>query len=194
MYFEFSCSSRADLKRSVDFINAKTSSTFTIRHFRLLQLLITLGLILSIVGGTSGTVESDSVVKVAATSKVGIVMYIVAFVGILLVYFVSIRSTSVIAKQERRIPAAVVFALPLILVRLIYAACSVFLHRHLFNIVTGSLAVRVGMAIIEEFLVSAIYVAVGFLVTRVDPSAQEPIAGRDWKMKGSKSARRTGRR
>jgi hypothetical protein len=132
-------------------------------------------------------------VQVAATSKVGIVLYIVAFVVILVVYSVSIRSTSVIAKQERRIPAAIIFALPLILVRLIYAACAVFLHSHLFNIVTGSMAVRVSMAIIEEFLVSAIYVAVGFLVTSIDPSAQGPIAGREWKLKGSKGARRTRR-
>ncbi|KAH3920118.1 hypothetical protein HBH56_000110 [Parastagonospora nodorum] len=181
------------LSRFVDFINAKTISTFTIRHFRLLQLLITLGLILSIVGGTSGTIEPGGAVQVAATSKVGIVLYIVAFVVMLFVYSVSIRSTSVIAKQERRIPAAIVFALPLILVRLIYAACAVFLHNHLFNIITGSMAVQVSMAIIEEFLVSAIYVAVGFLVTSVDPSAQGPIAGREWKMKGSKGVRRTRR-
>ncbi|KAF1937187.1 hypothetical protein EJ02DRAFT_458942 [Clathrospora elynae] len=178
------------LSRFVDFINAKASPTFTTKHFRVLQLLIIVGLILGIAGGTSGTVQPDGTVKVATTSKAGIALYIVAYVGIVLVYLVSVPRASVIPDQERRVPVAIIFALPFVLVRLIYSACSVFLHSHLFNIVTGNVAVRVAMAVIEEFIVVAIYIALGFLVTKLDANAQGPIAGREWKNKKTRGERR----
>jgi len=75
-------------------------------------------------------------------------------------------------------------------VRLIYSACSVFLHSHLFNIVTGNVAVRVAMAVIEEFIVVAIYIALGFLVTKLDANAQGPIAGREWKNNRNRGEKR----
>ncbi|KAF2878594.1 hypothetical protein BDV95DRAFT_557884 [Massariosphaeria phaeospora] len=178
------------LSRFVDFINAKASSTFTTKHFRLLQLLITVGLILSIAGGTSGTVQPDGTVTIATTTKAGIGLYIVAYVGIVIVYLCSVPRTSVITNQERRVPVAIILALPFVLVRLIYAACSVFLHSHLFNIVTGNVALRVAMAVIEEFVVVAIYIALGFLVTKLDANARGPIAGREWKNKRTKGERR----
>jgi hypothetical protein len=151
--------------------------------------LITVGLILSIVGGTSGTVSPDGTVTVATTSKAGIALYIVAYVGIVLLYFISVPKTSIIPHQERRVPVAIVFALPFILVRLIYSACSVFLHSHLFNIVNGSVAVRVAMAIVEEFIVVTMYIALGSLVNKLDAHAQGPIAGREWKQKRSRLER-----
>ncbi|KAH7386926.1 hypothetical protein DE146DRAFT_702011 [Phaeosphaeria sp. MPI-PUGE-AT-0046c] len=181
------------LSRLVDFINAKSTPTFTIKHFRLLQLLITLGLILSIVGGTSGTTKPDGTVQVATTSKAGIALYIVAYVGIVLVYLTSIPKTSIIPKQERRVPVAILLALPFILVRLIYSGCAVFLHTHLFNPVTGNVVVRVVMAIVEEFVVVTIYIALGFLVTKLHPTAQGPIAGREWKNKNTRGERRVRR-
>lgn len=152
-------------------------------------MLVTVGLILSIAGGTGGTVQPDGTVKVATTSKAGIALYIVAYVGIVLVYFVSVPKTSVVPNQERRVPVAIIFALPFVVVRLIYSACSVFLHSHLFNIVTGSVAVRVAMAVIEEFIVVAIYIWLGFLVTKIDANAQGPIAGREWKRKADRNGR-----
>jgi hypothetical protein len=155
-----------------------------------LQLVITIGLILSIAGGTSGTVQLDGTVRVASTSKAGIALYIVAYFGIVFVYLTSVPRTSVVPNQERRVPVAIILALPFVLSRLIYSACSVFLHSHLFNIVTGNVAVRVATAIIEEFIVVAIYIALGFLVIKLDAHAQGPIAGREWKNKKSRGRKR----
>jgi hypothetical protein len=180
----------------VDSINTKVSPTFTAKHFRLLQLLITLGLILSIVGGTSTTPDANGEIEVQSTSKAGIALYIVAFVGLVLVYLISVPSTSVVPRKETRVPVAILFAIPLILTRLVYSACSVFLHDKNFNIITGSIVVLVAMAVVEEFLVVAIYVALGFLVDKLDANSQGPIAGRQWKMKKGRHAtniRRQGR-
>ncbi len=159
----------------------------------MLQLLVTIGLILSIAGGTSGTVQPDGTVRVTTTSKAGIALYIVAYIGIVFVYVISVPRTSVVPDQERRVPVAIIFALPFVLSRLIYSACSVFMHSHFFNIVTGSVAVRVATAIIEEFIVVAIYIALGFLVVKLGANAQGPIAGREWKMKKGSGRKRLGR-
>jgi hypothetical protein len=167
----------------VDFINAGTKPTFTTKHFRILQLLISIGLILSIAGGTSGTTQPDGTIKVAITSKVGIALYIVAYIGLILVYFASLGRSYVVPPKERRVPIAIMFALPFVLVRLIYSACSVFLHSHYFNVVPGSIPVMVAMAVVEEFVVVAIYVALGFFVDKLDSNQQGTISGKEWKNK-----------
>jgi hypothetical protein len=177
----------------VDFINAKSTPIFTVKHFRLLQVLITVGLILSIVGGTSSKVQPDGTIKVDSTSKVGIILYIVAYVGLALVYFASVSRTYCVPGKERRVPVAIVIALPFVLVRLIYSACAVFLHTHLFNIVTGSVVVLALMAIVEEFIVVVIYISLGFAVDKLDASDPGTIAKRPWKVKKSKLNRREGR-
>jgi hypothetical protein len=158
-------------------------------HFRVLQLIITIGLILSIVGGTSATTKPDGEIEVETTSKAGITLYIVAYVGLVLIYLISIPSTSVVPSKERRVPVAILFALPLVLVRLIYSACSVFLHSKNFNIVTGSIPVLVA-TVVEEFLVVTIYIVLGFLVDKLGANSQGPIAGRQWKMKKGRHATR----
>jgi hypothetical protein len=174
----------------VDFINAKSKPTFTIRHFRLLQVLITVGLILSIVGGTSSSIGPDGTIQVDTSSKIGIILYIVAFVGIVLMYLMSMSRAYCVPKKERRVPFAIIAALPFVLVRLVYSACAVFLHSHLFNIVTGSVLVLAFMAVIEEFIVVVIYVVLGFLVDKLDANERGEIAGRPWKTKKSKLGRR----
>tara|TARA_R110002003_G_scaffold20_1_gene1041 strand:- start:7187 stop:7594 length:408 start_codon:yes stop_codon:yes gene_type:complete len=101
----------------------------------------------------------------------------------------------VVVGKERRVAVAVVFALPFILVRLVYSACAVFLHSHHFNIVTGNIVVLAIMAIAQEFIVVAIYVLLGFVVDKMDGENQGPIAGRAWKRKSNnKLSRRVERR
>jgi hypothetical protein len=92
--------------------------------------------------------------------------------------------------KERRVPIAIITALPFVLVRLVYSACSVFLHDHLFNIVTGNVVVLVVMAVLEEFVVVVIYIALGFVVDKLDKSDPSTIAGRQWKVKKGRHDRR----
>jgi hypothetical protein len=153
-------------------------------------LLITLGLILSIVGGTSSSVGPDGTIQVDTSSKVGIILYIIAFVALILIFLMSMSRAYCVPKKERRVPFAIIAALPFVLVRLVYSACTVFLHSHLFNIVTGSVVVLAFMAVIEEFIVVVIYVALGFMVDKLDANERGEIAGREWKAKKNKLGRR----
>ncbi|KAF7556930.1 hypothetical protein G7Z17_g1056 [Cylindrodendrum hubeiense] len=169
------------LSRFVDWINARGNSSFTVKQFRLVQLLITLGLILSIAGGTSGSTSSSGVPKIATTSKVGIVLYIVAYVAMTFALFVSFGSRSSVPTQEARVPVVMGLALPFILVRLVYSAVCVFLPSHTFSIIDGSVPVFVCMAVLEEFVVVAMYLVLGFNLSKMDPSEQGELVSRPWK-------------
>lgn len=169
------------LSRFIDFVNANSTPKFTMRHFRVLQLILLVSTTLAIAGGSHVSVDSKGTYQIPATSKIGVILYIVSFAGIVLVFILSLPQTSVIPSKERRVPIAISLALPFVLVRLIYSILSVFIHDHLFSVATGSATVRLGMAVIEEFVVVAIYVLLGLFVDKLDASTKGPIASRPWK-------------
>jgi hypothetical protein len=164
------------LNRFVDFINAKTAPTFTIRHFRIVQTILTVGLILSIVGGTSITPSADGSYTLPTTSKAGVILFIVGYVAILFILLLSIPRSHVVPGRERYVPVVISVALPFIAVRLLYSIFAVFLHDHLFSIATGSVAVNIGMAVVEEFVVVGLYVLLGL---RLEQARTEPIVAGD---------------
>jgi hypothetical protein len=151
------------------------------KQFRLVQLLITLGLILSIAGGSSGSSSGTNQITVSTTTQVGIILYIVAFAG--LTYFLLLSSSyrSSVPIQERRSPVAVALAWPLILVRLVYSALAVFLHDSNFSVIGGSIVLRVCMATLEEFIVVLDYLILGFSLRKLEPEQQGELANRAWK-------------
>jgi hypothetical protein len=171
------------LSRFVDFVNANSTPQFTMRHFRLLQLVLLVATILAITGGSNVSVDSKGTYQIPTTSKIGAILYIVGFVGIAAVFVLSLPHTSVIPNKERRVPIAIGLALLFIIVRLIYSILSVFVHDHLFSVATGSVAVRLGMAVVEEIMVVGIYALLGLFVDKLDASTKGPIASRPWSAK-----------
>ncbi|OAG11594.1 uncharacterized protein CC84DRAFT_1159085 [Paraphaeosphaeria sporulosa] len=118
----------------------------------LVQLVLTLGIVLSIVGGTSITPSANGSHTPPTSSNAGVVLYIVGFVAILFILLVSVPHRAVVPARERHVPIVIFLALPFIAVRLLYSILSVFVHDHLFSIATGSAAVNIGMSVDEEFL------------------------------------------
>ncbi|KAM6482572.1 hypothetical protein HDV62DRAFT_397351 [Trichoderma sp. SZMC 28011] len=169
------------LSRFVDFVHAKGVQLFSVKQFRFVQLLITLGLILSIAGGTSGSTNSNGTVTVAGTSKAGIILYIVGFAGITYFFLLSSSYRSGVPRQERHSPIAVAIAWPFILIRLIYSALAVFVNNDIFSVVGGKVSVRAAMAVIEEFLVVFDYLILGFMLHKLQPEEQGELANRAWK-------------
>jgi hypothetical protein len=165
---------------SADSIGHTSSGVFKAIHFRLLQLLITVGLILCIVGGTSST-SSAGVYQPQTTTKVGVVLYLVALIALGLIAAVTTHKLSNAPSDEKRLVWAVIIALPFILVRLIYSLISVFSHNRHFNLITGSVAVWVVMSVLEEMAVVFIYLVIGWKTDTLTPTDQGPIASRPWK-------------
>jgi hypothetical protein len=181
------------LSRLADWVNTRGTPLLGVKHFRILQLLISLGLILSIAGGSSGSSTNASP---STTSKAAIVLFIVGFVGICIVWAITLPGVVVVPGPEKRISMFVIIALPFILVRLAYSALAVFVHNHTFNIIDGSVAVHAFMAVLEEFIVVGLYLILGWMLSGLNADEQGPIASRPWKERKPKdrsTLRRGGR-
>ncbi|KAI0967309.1 hypothetical protein F4678DRAFT_465560 [Xylaria arbuscula] len=176
------------VSRFVDWINSRGEELFSTKQFRFVQLFITLGLILSIAGGSGGSSSEDNQVMVSDTSKAAIALYIIGFAG--LTYFLLISSgyRNTVPTQERRSPIAVAIAWPFILTRLVYSVLAVTLHNSTFSIVGGSVGVRVALAVVEEFLVITDYLILGFSLRKLEPEQQGALANRAWKERRDRSA------
>lgn len=176
----------------MDWINFRGTELFSTKQFRFVQVLITVGLILSIVGGTSGSSSNNGQVTVPGTSKAGIILYLVAFVGLTFFLLVSSSYRNTVPTQERRSAVAVAIAWPFILTRLIYSVLAVFLHNSTFSIIGGSVAVHVALAVVEEFLVVIDYLILGFSLRRLEPEQQGTLANRAWKGRRTRGDQRGG--
>lgn len=161
-------------------------------HFRVIQLLVTLGLILSIVGGTS-SVSSTGVYTIQTTSEAGAAIYIVAYLALAFVAFFTVLKISSVRYGESRIVWAVLIAMPLILVRLIYTLLTVFHHDQTFNVVSSSVISLVFMAILEELVVILVYLVVGWTTDTAPKTTSRPIEQRPWKGDVTAGAESTGR-
>jgi hypothetical protein len=125
---------------------------------------------------------------------VGIVLYVVAYVALVLVTLITAPKLLQGVNTPKRIMLAVILALPLILVRLIFSLLVVFHHGYDFNTVSGSVVVWALMAVMEEILVVLIYLFVGWTSEAVAMDARGPVASRPWKGNSANGAGRVGAR
>src|SRR5271154_1852608 len=122
-----------------------------ILQFRVTQIVITVGLILSIVGGTN-SISPSGTFTVQTTSKVGVLLYVVGWAILTLRTIFTIPQFSS-HTGEKRLAIAVIIALPFIAVRINFPPLAFFLHHPDFRLNHGSVTIRVVMAVLEEFLV-----------------------------------------
>ncbi|KAF2713065.1 hypothetical protein K504DRAFT_333792, partial [Pleomassaria siparia CBS 279.74] len=128
---------------------------------RLIRLLIIVGLILAIVGGSS-SINSQGLYEPQITSKIGVVLYLIAFVSLGIMAVITAMKLSNGPKDEIRITWVAILSLPLILVRLVYSFLAVFSKNKSFSPASGSVIIHVFMAILEEWLVVVMYLLVGW--------------------------------
>jgi hypothetical protein len=148
-------------------------------QFRATQLIITIGLILSIVGGTS-SISPSGTFTVQTTSKAGLLLSAVGWAIVTLRTIFTIPQFSS-HTSEKRIAIAVIIALPLIAVRIIYSLLAVFLHNHDFSLINGSVTIWVVMAVLEEIFVVIIYLIVGWKAEALPANQRGPLTSRPWK-------------
>lgn len=155
---------------------------FSAIHFRLVQIMITIGLILSIAGGTS-SITPDGKYQPQSTSKAGVVLYLLALISLSAIALITATKLSNGPKDDTRIAWITILAIPFIFIRLLYSFLTVFGTNKHFNPATGSVVIHVFMAILEEFFVVFMYLIIGWMTDALAPEARGPIASRPWKMK-----------
>lgn len=157
------------LSRLFDGIRKVNTVAVSPHMIRLIQVVVTVGLILGIVGGVqSGNDFTSGGTYVPQTlSKVSVVLYLAGWVAIVGLSVIGYSNISSAIPGDNRILIAVAVAIPLILVRIIYAAVTMFGHLASFNLITGNVTILLCMAILEEFAVVIVYEIMGFTLDRL---------------------------
>lgn len=153
--------------RSSNAISSGSKSAFYAIYFRVLQLLVTVGLILCIIGGTDSFTSTGY--QVQSKTKIGTILYCVAYAAISLFAIVIKSKLHNAPSSETRLAWAPIIALPFILIRLLYAVISIFGNDKHFNLLTGSVIIHVFMAVLEEMLVVGVYLFFGWITEKAAP-------------------------
>ncbi|KAF4430049.1 hypothetical protein CGGC5_v008710 [Colletotrichum fructicola Nara gc5] len=178
------------VSRLFDWVKATRGSSLNTKHFRIIQAVLFVGLILSIVGGTSMSYSSDGTYQPHAITKASILLYLAGFIAITAVIVVSRQAFTPLSQVphiERRLLVAILLAWPFLLTRIICSILGTFLHNKTFSMVRGDLGVYVTMAVLEEFVVIGIFLALGFFLVRNNSPATGEIANRAWKSRAADS-------
>lgn len=162
------------LLHSVDWLRtSEKGPKFNPKLFRVLQLLIGVGLILGIIGITGGgSQSSDETFKPSTSSKAGIIVFIFDFAAITLIFTLSLSNVSALPQRERLIIFHIPLALLAIAVRILYSTLCIFVNNRTFSLFNGSVVADVLMAIVEEVFVVIMTIVVGFKLRRIDPTIE----------------------
>ena len=139
------------------------------RYLRLLHLLLIIGVILGIVRGVKSSKASS---QSQDLYKAAIFIFLAAYV--ILAGFAAwiARLAQFVIPGEKRLLVATAVAYPFLFVRALYSLISAFSSptSTTFNPMHPNVWVEAFMAIVEEFIVAAIVITVGFLTQRLDRS------------------------
>jgi uncharacterized membrane protein YhaH (DUF805 family) len=138
------------------------NTIFSLVILKVVQTPAAVGLILCIVGATSAATPAQ--IDDESTVKIGVILFLMVFV--LLCILTSAAAIGCRRTQQGEFPLvrAVAFALPFILVRIIYTLITTFGHSPDFsleNTSTGAVTINLFMEVLEECAVVTIYLAIG---------------------------------
>ncbi|KAK4696221.1 hypothetical protein P7C71_g1666, partial [Lecanoromycetidae sp. Uapishka_2] len=150
------------LKRVTDLLREKKSTRILV--LRLLHIPCVLGLVLAIIGGTRLS-SSDPSTQSSGQSfeKGGGLLFAVVFIGLTALCIVTFSNFSELLWGERRIFLAIIASLPLLAVRLLYTILADFEDNSTFSILDGNATVQLCMAVIEEFIITILFLVAGVL-------------------------------
>jgi hypothetical protein len=151
------------------------SPKFNTKIFRILQLVTIGALILGIIGVTSSGTLNPATFTPSTVSKVGIILYIAVLAAIAIIFIQSLPNVSAVPRSERIMRVHIPIALLAIAIRLAYSALCIFVNNGTFSLFGGSIVADIVMAIVEEFFVVVITLALGFKLRRISPSMESEV-------------------
>jgi hypothetical protein len=158
------------LIRLFDSINRQGHVVVKPLYQRLIQLLMVVGMILLIVGGTQSDYTlsgSNPSIHYPTTSVAGMAIFVVVFALTVLEAVVAFMNQGYVAQGEHRIFFAVFVSLPFLLVRLVYGCVIIFASVH------ASVWLYLGAGVIMEMVVVLVCEAVGLTLDAPPPKPKK---------------------
>ena len=143
------------------------ATSYRSRFLQILQLPAAIALIICIVGGsdlTDNSVSEQSTGK--KLIKAGLIIFLIIFICLFLLIAKSASEISGLPSSEKRVLAALILALPLLGVRILFSLLAYFSTISTFSPTNGNVLVRAFMAVLEEILIVITYTLAGLLVPK----------------------------
>lgn len=157
-----------------DSICHATTTRLTKFHFRIITLITITAIILFVFGSIHSNSSSDPLV-VDPKSKIAIGLFLLTYAGLSFVSVAIHRQRYNIEPGESRLLLAVAISLPLLLVRLIYSVCAVFLTGTRFNPLIGDVTINLCMVVIEEFVIATTCLIIGLTLRKRPPRYDDSV-------------------
>ncbi|KAE8441871.1 hypothetical protein EG329_004226 [Mollisiaceae sp. DMI_Dod_QoI] len=139
-----------------------TASSRRSRIIQIAALPTMIALALAIVGGTD---EADSDASDISNgkkyTKIAVILFLAIYLLLCALTIITMKDVGNAPRGDKRIYFAVLGALPLLAVRLLYSILAAFSNNKDFSIFDGKPLIQLFMAIIEEFLIVCFYTIVG---------------------------------
>ncbi|CAD6572300.1 MAG: hypothetical protein ASARMPRED_005229 [Alectoria sarmentosa] len=143
------------------------ATSYRSRFLQLLQLPAAIALIICIVGGSDLT---DSSVSEQSTGKklikAGLIIFLIIYICLFILIAKSASELNSLPAGEKRVLAALIVALPLLGVRVLFSLLAYFSTISTFSPTGGNVLVRALMAILEEILIVIAYTLAGILMPK----------------------------
>ena len=124
-----------------------------------------IALILCVIGGTDATSSNPADVASGKKNvKIGVIIFLCIYLLLLLLTIITMKDVGNAPRGEKRIYIAVIAALPLLAVRLLWSVLSAFSNSSTFSILGGKPLVQLFMATLEEFFIVVFYTVAGLSV------------------------------
>jgi hypothetical protein len=142
-----------------------TANSRRSRIIQIAQLPTMIALILCIVGGTDESDSSSSeIVTGKRDTKIGVIIFLVIYLLLFALSIITMKDIGNASKGEKRVYFAVLGAIPLLGVRLLWSLLSAFSNNPSFSIMSGKPLVQFFMATLEEFVIVVFYTLVGLTI------------------------------
>lgn len=166
------------LSRLITDVNKNAKTVITTQMVKLVELILTVGVILGIIGGVNAGNNYDKTGKfvlgdenIAGTSLL-LAVFALTVLGSVVISF-SMHNAE---RGEHRIFWALIASLPFLLVRLVYSALCTFSRDHKFSLVGGSTTIVLCVALLEELAVVIIYEGVGLTLARTPKLQRDSVS------------------
>ena len=119
---------------------------------------------LAVIGGTKlSSTDHDKEQTGQKYEKAGGVVFLLSYIGLLGLAMLTMIEIRNLPWGERRVLIAVLAALPLLAVRLLYGLLADFKDDSTFGILGGNATVQLCMAILEEMVVTVFFLVAGVM-------------------------------
>jgi len=170
------------LSRLVENIN-RTHQTFVkTRMLKLIETIITVGLIVGIVGGVNAadTYQKTGVYSPTSLTKAGTALLVASFILLVIATILTSFSVSHAEHGEKRILMAIAISLPFLAIRLAYSCMATFSHDHNFSMISTThkgVTYLLCIALIEEFIVAVTLMSIGLTLNKVPKDNERYAVG-----------------